>query len=316
MTIQYLSPIFTTIIAIFVLHEAVRRFQWLFYAIAFSGVLLIEQFDPRISPFYLAIGIISAFCSGMAYNLVRSMKGKEHPLTVVLHFQLVGVVVGLISLFFNFRLPTGWDWFYIVLIGIFSQLGQMFLTNFRSQRQPAPARPLVAVDRRLRSADRALRPHRRHHACRVRGAELDRLCATRRNAGGDRALLLSVRRHRLRSVRHVAAARRRPDVVRRVDAGHDARCDGARRSRPLCRHGGGHGASGRADRALRRRDALGRDRAFHFGNRAHRLQDRRRHRDRGEPAAAAAGNPGWRAQLRQLRWRTLPPTRAPPTCPH
>ncbi len=129
MTIQYLSPIFTTIIAIFVLHEGVRRMQWIFYAIAFSGVLLIEQFDPRISPFYLAIGIISAFCSGMAYNLVRSMKGKEHPLTVVLHFQLVGVVAGLISLFFNFRMPTGWDWFYIVLIGIFSQLGQMFLTN-------------------------------------------------------------------------------------------------------------------------------------------------------------------------------------------
>jgi drug/metabolite transporter (DMT)-like permease len=129
MTIQYLSPIFTTIIAIFLLHESVRRLQWLFYAIAFSGVLLIEQFDPRISPFFLTIGIISALCSGVAYNLVRTMKGKEHPLTVVLHFQLFGVVAGLISLFFSFRMPIGWDWFYIVLIGIFSQLGQIFLTN-------------------------------------------------------------------------------------------------------------------------------------------------------------------------------------------
>jgi len=129
MTIQYLSPIFTTIIAIFFLGESVPRLQWLFYALAFAGVLLIERFDPRISPFFLAIGIISAFCSGMAYNLVRSMKGKEHPLTVVLHFQLVGVVAGFVSLFFSFRMPTGWDWAYIVLIGIFSQLGQMFLTN-------------------------------------------------------------------------------------------------------------------------------------------------------------------------------------------
>jgi drug/metabolite transporter (DMT)-like permease len=129
MTIQYLSPIFTTIIAIFVLSESVMRLQWLFYAIAFGGVLLIEQFDPRISPFYLVLGIISAFCSGMAYNLVRSMKGKEHPLTVVLHFQLVGVVAGFISLFFAFKMPTGWDWFYLSLIGVFSQLGQIFLTN-------------------------------------------------------------------------------------------------------------------------------------------------------------------------------------------
>lgn len=129
MTIQYLSPIFTTVIAIFVLSESVARLQWLFYFIAFSGVLLIERFDPRISPFFLAIGIISAFCSGMAYNLVRTMKGKEHPLTVVLHFQLVGVVAGFVSLFFSWKTPVGWDWFYLFLIGVFSQLGQIFLTN-------------------------------------------------------------------------------------------------------------------------------------------------------------------------------------------
>jgi drug/metabolite transporter (DMT)-like permease len=129
MTIQYLSPIFTTVIAIFVLSEKVLPLQWVFYGIAFGGVLLIDQFDPRISPFFLAIGVVSAFCSGMAYNLVRSMKGKEHPLTVVLHFQLVGAVVGFISLFFSWTTPSGWDWLYLFMVGVFSQLGQIFLTN-------------------------------------------------------------------------------------------------------------------------------------------------------------------------------------------
>src|SRR5687767_15136458 len=81
MTVQYLSPIFTSIIAIFILSEKVRAMQWVFYAIAFSGVLLIEQIDPRISALYLALGIVSAFCSGVAYNLVRSLRGREHPLT-------------------------------------------------------------------------------------------------------------------------------------------------------------------------------------------------------------------------------------------
>ncbi len=129
MTIQYLSPIFTAIIAIFVLKEGVRPMQWLFYAVAFSGVLLIERFDPRISAFFLVLGIISALGSGIAYNLVRSLKGREHPLTVVLHFQLVGVLAGFVSLFFQFRMPTGWDWLWLFLIGVFSQLGQVFLTN-------------------------------------------------------------------------------------------------------------------------------------------------------------------------------------------
>lgn len=129
MTIQYLSPIFTSIIAIFVLSEKVRSMQWIFYAIAFGGVLLIGQIDTRVSPFYLTIGIVSAFCSGVAYNLVRSLRGREHPLTIVLHFQLVGVVVGGISLFFEWRTPTGWDWLFLFLVGVFSQLGQIFLTN-------------------------------------------------------------------------------------------------------------------------------------------------------------------------------------------
>jgi len=128
-TIQYLSPIFTTIIAIFVLKEGVMPLQWAFYAIAFSGVLLIERFDNRISVFYLVLGIVSAASSGMAYNLVRSLRGKEHPLTVVLHFQLVGLVVGLISLFFQWEAPNGWDWADLFLVGVFSQLGQMFLTS-------------------------------------------------------------------------------------------------------------------------------------------------------------------------------------------
>ena len=128
-TIQYVSPIFTTTIAIFVLGEKVKSIQWIFYAIAFSGVLVIERFDDRIAPLYLGLGLLSAFCSGMAYNLVRSLRGKEYPLTVVLHFQLVGAVVGFISLFFQWEWPQGWDWLYLFLIGVFSQTGQMFLTH-------------------------------------------------------------------------------------------------------------------------------------------------------------------------------------------
>ena len=143
MTIQYLSPIFTTIIAIFLLKEKVKHLQWLFYAIAFSGVLFIERFDARISPIYLAMGIISAFGSGVAYNLVRSLKEKEHPLTVVFQFQFVGMIVGFVFTIFNWQTPLGWDWFYLLLIGIFSQLGQIFLTNALQKEKAASVAIIV-----------------------------------------------------------------------------------------------------------------------------------------------------------------------------
>jgi drug/metabolite transporter (DMT)-like permease len=136
-TIQYLSPIFTTIIAIFLLKEKVGLPQWFFYAIAFSGVLFIEQFDSRISLFYLGIGIISAFCSGMAYNLVRSLREREHPLTVVLHFQLTGLIAGFFLMLFDWKIPQGSDWLYLLLIGVTSQFGQIFLTNALQKEKAA-----------------------------------------------------------------------------------------------------------------------------------------------------------------------------------
>jgi len=117
--------------------------QWIFYAIAFAGVLFIEQIDTRVSPFYLALGVISAFGSGMAYNLVRNLKEKEHPLTVVLHFQLVGLIAGFLFSLFNWKTPLGWDWLYLFLIGVTSQLGQIFLTNALQKEKAASVSIIV-----------------------------------------------------------------------------------------------------------------------------------------------------------------------------
>ena len=111
------------------LGERVLPLQWVFYALAFAGVFVVQRFDANVSPLYLACGIFSAFCSGLAYNFVRSLRGREHPLTVVLHSQLIGVIVGAISLLFNWQTPVGFDWVWLLLIGITSQLGQMALTS-------------------------------------------------------------------------------------------------------------------------------------------------------------------------------------------
>jgi drug/metabolite transporter (DMT)-like permease len=143
MTIQYLSPIFTAIIAIFFLKESVKPIQWIFYAISFAGVLFIGQIDARVSYLFIFLGIISALGSGAAYNLVRKLKDDEHPLTIILHFQLVGIVAGFISLFFAWKSPVGWDWFYLLLIGVFSQLGQIFLTNAFSKEKAATVAIIV-----------------------------------------------------------------------------------------------------------------------------------------------------------------------------
>ncbi|MEO6969265.1 MAG: DMT family transporter [Chthoniobacterales bacterium] len=134
-TIQYLSPIFTALIGVFVLREAVPKRQWLFYGIAFAGVFVLKGFDSRVSTFYLLIGIGSALCSGMAYNLVRRLREREAPIVVVLHFQLVGIVAGLVFILFRWITPSPWEWLFLVMCGVLTQVGQIGLTkSLQSER--------------------------------------------------------------------------------------------------------------------------------------------------------------------------------------
>lgn len=128
-TIQYLSPVFTTIIAIFLLKEKVKPVQWFFFLLSFAGVLVIKGFDSRISLAMLLIGITSALASGFAYNMVRSLKGKEHTMVVVLHFQIIGVAVGFLFTVFNWVMPTAQQWFCLLMIGLLTQSGQVYLTK-------------------------------------------------------------------------------------------------------------------------------------------------------------------------------------------
>lgn len=127
-TIGYTSPIFTALLAVLFLKEKMRPVQWLFFGVSFVGVAALKGFDERVSWLYLGMGLLAAAMSGVAYVLVRSLSGKEHPLVVVFYFQLVGTVVGGGFTLFNFQMPHGWDWVLLLATGICAHFGQVYLT--------------------------------------------------------------------------------------------------------------------------------------------------------------------------------------------
>ena len=127
-TLQYLSPIFTALLGIVLVREKLKPVQYLYFAIAFSGVLIIEGFDPRISPAFMLIGIGSAFFAGLAYNIIRKLKNTEHPLVIVFYFPLVTLpIAGAYCLFFWVH-PEGLDWLILLGVGIFTQAAQYYMT--------------------------------------------------------------------------------------------------------------------------------------------------------------------------------------------
>lgn len=127
-TMQYLSPIFTTLLGVFILGEKVRPIQFFYFALAFFGVLVIQGFDPRVDALSAGMGLISALASGIAYNMIRKLKNSEHPLVIVFYFPLVTFPVASLIMYFDWVTPTGWDWLVLLWIGICTQSAQYFMT--------------------------------------------------------------------------------------------------------------------------------------------------------------------------------------------
>lgn len=129
-TLQYLSPVFTAIMGIYIVREPVKPWQWVFFALSFAGVLMVQGFDNRIEPLYLLLGIGSAFFAGLAYNMIRQLKLTEHPLVITFYFPLVSLpVTALLITTITWIPPAGTDWFVLVFIGLTAQVAQYFMTR-------------------------------------------------------------------------------------------------------------------------------------------------------------------------------------------
>jgi drug/metabolite transporter (DMT)-like permease len=127
-TMQYLSPIFTTILGVFILKEKVRPIQFLYFLMAFAGVLIIQGVDPRVDPVSAVMGITSGLAAGVAYNMIRKLKTAEHPLVIVFYFPLVTLPIASIIMYFDWVMPIGWDWVMLIWIGFCTQSAQYFMT--------------------------------------------------------------------------------------------------------------------------------------------------------------------------------------------
>lgn len=128
-TLTYLAPISTTLIGIWFVQEKVSPVQFFFFATSFAGTVVIEGFDARVSLFHLGVGIITSVFMGIAYNCVRKLSTSEHPLVIIFYFPFVCLpITGIWCLLFWVQ-PEGWQWFYLLMVGITSQIAQYYMTR-------------------------------------------------------------------------------------------------------------------------------------------------------------------------------------------
>lgn len=134
-SLRYLSPIFATVLAVIFLRERVKNIQWIFFLIAFLGVLMIKGFDTDINAIGLLLIILSALFSGLVYVLINKIGLKDHPVVIINYFMWIATVLGGVLSIFNWeKTPEGLEWALLLSLGVFGYFGQLFMTKaFQSQ---------------------------------------------------------------------------------------------------------------------------------------------------------------------------------------
>lgn len=133
-TLQYLSPIFTVLIASRLFHEKVSGIQYISSLIAFFGVVIIGfngAFDHHqsISMPWMILGVISAILSGVAYNAISKLKATEEPINIVIYFPMLALPFTFVWCLADHVIPQGIEWFFLLIIGVFTQIAQVLMTR-------------------------------------------------------------------------------------------------------------------------------------------------------------------------------------------
>lgn len=144
--LRYIAPIFAAVFAILFLKEKVRPIQWIFFIIAFTGVLVLKGFDDSIAPLGLFLVLLASVFSGMVYIVIRKIGIKEHPVVIVNYFMCTATILGGILSVFNWIPVKGVDLLLLFSLGIFGYFGQIFMTKAFQMGETSVIAPIKYVE--------------------------------------------------------------------------------------------------------------------------------------------------------------------------
>ncbi len=134
--IHYTYPVFTALLAAWLLKERGARGEWVCMLACLVGVVLVARpgflFGSLAAGYPLSgavFALAGAVFAAAAYVTVRKLGQSEHPLVVVFYFPLVAVPLTVPLLWGRAVWPTPWAWLLLAGIGVTTHVGQVLLTR-------------------------------------------------------------------------------------------------------------------------------------------------------------------------------------------
>jgi drug/metabolite transporter (DMT)-like permease len=134
--LQYTNPVWTALLADWVLGEHMRAREAIPIALSLAGVVLIARpsflfgGSGHLDLVAVTVALAGAVLSAAAFVTVRKLGRTEHPLVIVFYFTLVTVPASLPGVVASGPVwPSAREWGFLLLVGVAAQLGQLYLTQ-------------------------------------------------------------------------------------------------------------------------------------------------------------------------------------------
>ena len=128
-SITFASPIFTTILSIFLLSEKVGLYRWLAVFVGFIGIIVISEPGFTSMNLYYFYPII--FCLGLSYVAIaiKQLSSSEPVWLISFYFSISIMILSFFTIPQGWLLPTIKDLFLLSLLGILGGLANLWLTQ-------------------------------------------------------------------------------------------------------------------------------------------------------------------------------------------
>ena len=133
--LQYLHPALTALLALLFLKEHIQRSTLTCIALGLIGLFIMIQpnFAQDSSVHYswisIGAGILGAMGSATAYVIVKKLTKTDDSSVIVFYFPVIATPISLILLGSDFVMPSLAALGVLIMVGIFTQIGQIGLTK-------------------------------------------------------------------------------------------------------------------------------------------------------------------------------------------
>ncbi|EDP70472.1 hypothetical protein FBALC1_06933 [Flavobacteriales bacterium ALC-1] len=145
-SIRYIAPIFAAFFALIILKEKIKPIQWLFFAIAFSGVLVLKGFNADVQIEGVILAIISAIFAGLVYIIIRKIGNDDHPVVVVNYFMVISTIIGGLLSIKGWINPANDEWLILLSLGVFGYFAQLYMTKAMQVGETNQVAPLKYIE--------------------------------------------------------------------------------------------------------------------------------------------------------------------------